>query len=179
MLGLLFGGMAVGPIIGGQLITSTGNLLSVFYISFVVHLVYLFITLFIIPESLKKEVMESNRKQSNPDTSDAPSTQLIWKYMTTTQRTSQILGGVFFFLTPLSVFLPRKTGNSQQKNWNLTFLAIAYGVITLLIGSYQFKFQYANYTFGWTSQELGYWLSVIGALRAIHLIILLPGMLLS
>ncbi|KAG8819268.1 hypothetical protein FRC19_009987, partial [Serendipita sp. 401] len=135
MLGLLFGGMAVGPIIGGQLITSTGNLLSVFYISFVVHLVYLFITLFIIPESLKKEVMESNRKQSNPVTSDAPSTQLIWKYMTTTQRTSQILGGVFFFLTPLSVFLPRKTGNSQQKNWNLTFLAIAYGVITLLIAS--------------------------------------------
>ncbi|KAG8830036.1 hypothetical protein FRC20_008509, partial [Serendipita sp. 405] len=175
MLGLLFGGMAVGPIIGGQLITSTGNLLSVFYISFVVHLVYLFITLFIIPESLKKEAMESNRKQSNPDTSDAPSTQHTWKHMTTTQRTRRVLSGVFFFLAPLSVFLPRKTGNSQQKNWNLTFLAIAYGIITLLIGSYQFKFQYANYTFGWTSQELGYWLSVIGALRAIHLIILLPA----
>ena len=44
-------------------------------------------------------------------------------------------------------------------------------------GSYQFKFQYASYVFGWSSEELGYWLSVIGVMRAIHLIVVLPGAL--
>ncbi|KAG8832236.1 hypothetical protein FRC17_001684, partial [Serendipita sp. 399] len=175
MLGLLFGGMAVGPVIGGLLITRTGNLLSVFYLSFIVHILYFFMTLTVVPESLTKEAMESNRKRANPEATDVPSDQQTWKHMNTLQRATKVFRVVFFFLTPLSVFLPQQVGNSQRKNWNLTLLAIAYGIVTLLIGSYQFKFQYANYTFGWTSQQLGYWLSVIGALRAIHLIFILPA----
>jgi len=53
-------------------------------------------------------------------------------------------------------------------------LAMSFGMMTLLMGSYQFKFQYATYAYGWTSQQLGYWLSTIGVVRALYLIVILP-----
>ena len=41
-------------------------------------------------------------------------------------------------------------------------------------GSYHFKFQYALKTFHWNSVQLGYWLSLVGFWRAVHLSIVLP-----
>jgi len=43
-----------------------------------------------------------------------------------------------------------------------------------IMGSYTFKFQFAASTFGWTSETLGYWLTLVGAARAVFLTLILP-----
>lgn len=177
LLGLLFCGVAVGPALGGVLISKTGDLLSVFYLSAALHATYFLCALFIVPESLTKRAAAANveaaRRKGEED-----AIKLARKQENMTpirKRMDQILRRVFFFFSPLSIFLPSKIPVSRRRDWNLTLLAISYGFVTLLMGSYQFKFQYASYVFGWGSQELGYWLTVIGILRAIHLIVILPA----
>jgi len=87
-------------------------------------------------------------------------------------------GRIFQFLTPLRIFFPSKaSGNNPSKitrDWNLSFLALAYGFAIMMIGSYPYKLQYASLTFGWTSEALGYWMSVVGISRALYLTLLLP-----
>jgi len=53
-------------------------------------------------------------------------------------------------------------------------MGITYGLMVSIMGSYTYKFQYAALTFGWTSETLGYWISLVGATRAIYLAAILP-----
>jgi len=41
-------------------------------------------------------------------------------------------------------------------------------------GSIAYIFQYATSTFGWTSETLGYWISLLGVTRALFLTVMLP-----
>ncbi|CAG7846393.1 SubName: Full=Uncharacterized protein {ECO:0000313/EMBL:CCA73304.1} [Serendipita indica DSM 11827] len=177
LLGLLFTGMACGPLIGAQLISWSGDLLSVFYLAALVHFTYLLLTIFILPESLTKERAAANTEQARKQAEDKKlrRQQEVWQDMSVVQRILRVLGHVFFFLEPLSIFVPRKRGPGGRRNWNLLIIAITYGCVALIVGSYQFKFQYANYVYGWTSQQLGTWLSIVGTLRAINLIVILPA----
>jgi len=56
----------------------------------------------------------------------------------------------------------------------LTMLVIAYGITISVMGSLQFKFQFAASAFGWTSEQIGYWLSLLGATRALVMAVILP-----
>jgi hypothetical protein len=47
-------------------------------------------------------------------------------------------------------------------------------LMIIIQGSYSYKFQYAQSTFGWTSENVAYWISLVGAARAIHLVVILP-----
>lgn len=191
-MGILFVGIAIGPTIGGLLISKTGDLLSVYYLAASIHFLYLVSMLFIVPESLSKEEMANNREAHAEEVKREMEKYRMrgsgfwYSFWVTTRR-------AFFFLKPLTVFLPKqRTGRQKGKNWNLTFLMISYSFVAMILvrasapirrtslkpncvqGSYQTKFQYASYTFGWTSQQLGYWLSTAGVLRATHLVIILP-----
>ena len=191
-MGLLFVGIAIGPTIGGLLISKTGDLLSVYYLAASIHFFYLLSMLFIVPESLSKEEMANNREAH---------AEMVKRELEKERRRG---GGfwyscwaatrsAFFFLKPMTVFLPKERASRQKgKNWNLTFLMFSYSFVAMIVvgasapihrmslrpicvqGGYQTKFQYATYTFGWTSQQLGYWLSTIGVLRATLLVIVLP-----
>ncbi|SRR5258706_11173643 len=191
-MGLLFVGIAVGPTIGGLLISKTGDLLSVFYLAASIHFLYLVSMLFIVPESLSKEEMANNRAAHAEEVKRGLEKERrrvsgFWYSCWVTTKKA------FFFLKPLTVFLPKKrAGRQKGKNWNLTFLMISYSFVAVILvrasalirrtplkpncaqGSYQTKFQYASYTFGWNSQQLGYWLSTAGILRATHLVVVLP-----
>ena len=64
MLGLLFCGMALGPTLGGLLISRTNNILSVFYAAATLHATYALLALFVVPESLTKERAKANAEQA-------------------------------------------------------------------------------------------------------------------
>lgn len=53
--GVLFGGIALGPLIAAYVIKATGTVLSVFYISLACHTIFFLFLAVIIPESLTKE----------------------------------------------------------------------------------------------------------------------------
>jgi len=85
----------------------------------------------------------------------------------------------FRFLSPLSIFWPHLDSKAnplkgRSRDWGLTLVVIAYGFIASLMGSQTTKFQYAASTFGWSSEILGYWLTLVGIARAAYLTVVLP-----
>lgn len=88
----------------------------------------------------------------------------------------RMLKKAFAFMSPLAVFAPARhetTEKTGKMDWSLTFLAAGYGFYTLVMvrssftsesrvrkahifnqASYQFKFQYAAATFGWSAEEV-------------------------
>jgi MFS family permease len=126
-LGLVFTGMALGPSIGSLMIGATGHVLSVFYMTTVVHFLFLLYVFFLMPESVTKEEMFAARGRYN-----------ALRPSSTENRLFGSLKRALSFLAPLSVFLPPITspGLSYKKckrDWNLTFIAGVYAFTILLM----------------------------------------------
>lgn len=88
------------------------------------------------------------------------------------------------FVSPLAEFLPtdvpvaRSAGMPSRplirKDWSLTFLALSLFVHTLSSGLFQLKYLYAEHVYDWTAEQLSYYISFLGAVRASYLLVLLP-----
>jgi MFS family permease len=122
-LGLVYIGMAVGPAFGGLLIRQSGDLLTVFYFAFAIHLSFACMVWFAIPESL------------------AP-TQLFRAKVAHSENKARTGSGVLAhlasFFAPLSLFMPVTvaTGDNplkRRRDWNLTLLAAAHGFVMMLM----------------------------------------------
>ncbi|KAJ7219467.1 major facilitator superfamily domain-containing protein [Mycena pura] len=168
--GLVFTGVGIGPTLGGLIVKFTGNLLSVFYLATAIHGSYAILSWTVLPESLATTRMQSARVQY------AESLRLLLEQEHTLAFRIQRL---FTFLKPLTIFFPEKDPSAnplkgRKRDWNLTLLAAAYGFTLSIMGSLSFKYQYLMKTFGWTSENVGYYLTIAGATRAVHLAILLP-----
>ncbi|GAA5930082.1 uncharacterized protein JCM15063_004710 [Sporobolomyces koalae] len=59
-------------------------------------------------------------------------------------------------------------------DWSLTKIAIGYSTYMMIIAIISVKLQYANYTFDWSAKEDGLFLSYIGVLRVVALVVFLP-----
>ncbi|KAJ9110259.1 hypothetical protein QFC19_001662 [Naganishia cerealis] len=89
---------------------------------------------------------------------------------------------MFSFLAPLSMFLPRdkvdtdglSRKKSSRKDWNLTFLIMSSFCMSTLMALLQLKGQFVIYSYGWTSTELGPYMTLMGVCRALVLVVLLP-----
>ncbi len=137
-LGLLFTGVAIGPLLGGLLIRFTKNFIIVFYISAIIHVTYALLVWFIIPESLSKADMLDARARH--------------KVANEEYLAAHAHGGVavffkrmFSFLTPLAIFLPvrvddGKPGKGQKRDWNLLFIVMSYGFVVSLMVSYHISY---------------------------------------
>ena len=62
-MGIVYGGIAVGPTLGGLMVKRTNNILSPFYFALGVHLLYALFVGFVIPESTN----EDNRREAKAD----------------------------------------------------------------------------------------------------------------
>ncbi|TDL13955.1 hypothetical protein BD410DRAFT_903178, partial [Rickenella mellea] len=75
------------------------------------------------------------------------------------------------------VFAPKMRGipgRPKKMDWSLTYLAIALFGYMLSTGIFQLKYLYAEHVYGWDAQQLSYYISLAGGLRAVHLLFLLP-----
>ncbi|KAF9469433.1 major facilitator superfamily domain-containing protein [Collybia nuda] len=160
-LGLIFTGMAIGPTLGSLLIRTTGQTISVFYAAGSAHLIYALAIWFVVPESRAF----ADRQISRAKYAAEGVAQAAWRRM-------------FGFLTPLAVFWPARPQNGSplkaRRDWSLLLLALSYGLTISIMGSYPYKFQYAAAAFGWSTEIIGYWVSLIGAARAVFLTVILP-----
>ena len=132
-LGLISTGLALGPTIGGLLIRFTGQTLSVFYLAGCLHFMYSLMVWFIFPESLTKGQMElAKARYAN----SLPANSGSGLYT----RIARIARRLFSFMMPLAILGPtekksRKTIKGRGKDWNLTLLAVAYGLTIAMIVS--------------------------------------------
>lgn len=135
-MGVLFVGIAVGPTIGGLLISKTGDLMSVYYLAASIHFFYLVSMIFIVPESLSKEEMANNQEAH---------AEMVKRELEKERRRGSgfwyscwaAIRTAFFFLKPLTVFLPKekRAGRRKSKNWNLTFLMFSYSFVAMILVS--------------------------------------------
>ncbi|CAK5264919.1 unnamed protein product [Mycena citricolor] len=164
-LGLVFTGLSAGPTAGGLLIKYTHNTLSVFYLTAAIHALYAFMTWFLLPESLSAAQMQASALQKKEREA-----ALARRERTLLFRVERM----FAFLQPLAVFFPERVPGKRGRDWNLMLLAAGYGLAISIMGSMSFKTQYLIATFHWTSENIGYLLTITGASRAFFLAILLP-----
>jgi len=127
-LGLVYIGMAIGPALGGLLIRQSGDLLTVFYYAFGNHFIFACMVWFVVPESLAPTQLSRAKAAYN-------------KGKTQTRRgISGIFATLTSFLAPLKLFIPVTvaTGSDplkRRKDWNLTLLAAAHGLVVMLVVS--------------------------------------------
>ncbi|KAF8134935.1 major facilitator superfamily domain-containing protein [Boletus edulis] len=186
--GVLFVGLALGPIIGAWLIRNPIPFLkvgqadhplqsvnSVFWVAICGSFVNLLLVLFVFPESLPASRRAVNRKGKHR----AIEGNHAWVVMRVLKS----------FISPLAVFLPTdvpvisSVGMPGQlrtrKDWSLTFLALSLFVHTLASGLFQIKYLYAEHVYDWAAEQLSYYISFMGAVRAFHLLVLLPSLLIT
>ncbi|KAH7919506.1 hypothetical protein BV22DRAFT_1040811 [Leucogyrophana mollusca] len=194
--GVLFTGLALGPVLGawaikhplpflrvGEITHPLQTVTSVFWIAIACSLLNLLLVLFVFPESLPPSRRAANAKGKGravdvPDVSDSKGSS-TWVGLRVLHN---------FFL-PLGVFLPAgvpvpsSPGSGSfgpmrtRKDWSLTFLALMLFVHMLASGLFQIKYLYAEHVYDWAAEQLSYYISFMGATRATHLLLLLPFVL--
>lgn len=127
-LGLVYIGMTIGPAFGGLLVRWSGNLLAVFYYAFVNHLFFASMVWFVVPESLAPTQLSRARAAYNESK----------------PRAGRGVGSLFArlasFFAPLKLFVPVTVATCdgllrRRKDWNLTLLAAAHGLVVMLVVS--------------------------------------------
>ncbi|KAJ7170735.1 major facilitator superfamily domain-containing protein [Mycena crocata] len=163
--GMVFVGLAIGPWIGGILLSFTDlGPYSLFYISVAIQLVLLIYIIFLFPESLQNKLQL--RQVITPVPGSIP------------RKSLKDLAKQFFaaLISPIAIFRPRTVhhGTAARKDYNLTLLGLALFLYIVSTAVYQLKYLYGEHTYLWTPAELGYYMSLLWFSRAINLLILLP-----
>ncbi|KAK9478554.1 major facilitator superfamily domain-containing protein [Lipomyces japonicus] len=170
--GVLYGGMAIGPTIASLMVNKTGSVITFFYFGVFLQLLFIFSVIFIIPESLPKEMkhnaQEVHRQKILAKRDNNNSSQNSWTF--NLKR--------FNFLKPLSAFYPND-GTRPIIKRNLVLLAVldcmavgnSYSELTAVL-------MYSEYAFKWSTVETGYYLTTIGICRVILLFLVLPNVVL-
>lgn len=166
MSGVSFLGLAFGPAIGAflmrhplfSLVATHPNspMTSVFQVAVFCSFVNLLL-LFVYPESLNTKQVEKGATISD---NNKPSEGFF-------KRLS----------SPLAIFLPKvKTVSNGRKHrdWNLPLLASGSFAALFTMGIYQIKYLYAEHIYNWSAEQLSYYISLVGTLRAIHLLLVMP-----
>ncbi|KAI0636728.1 major facilitator superfamily domain-containing protein [Trametes polyzona] len=169
LMGLLYFGMSVGPLLSGSIMRATHKLFPVFYTTTTIDAIVALFIWFIIPESLSPAAMQERRAaDAQQSASTGPG---FWSKL-------KRWGSAFDVISPLAVLLPKKIekpGKGQRMDWNLTTLGAAYGFGTLVLASVYQQLQYASLTFGWTSETINYWIGGINISKATYLVVIFPG----
>ncbi|KAI0723991.1 MFS general substrate transporter [Cerioporus squamosus] len=174
LMGLLFVGMSVGPLLSGYIMRTTSQLLPVFYATAAIDTTVTLAVWFIMPESLPRAEMQKHRAARDRRRATMGTGLAGWL---------KRVGSTFDVVSPLSILLPRKVehaGNKTSVDWNMTILGAAYGFGTFIQESgkaaiYQ-QIQYASSFFEWTSDIVSYWLGIMHIAKAVYLTLLFPGL---
>nr|VWO98033.1 MFS domain-containing protein [Ganoderma boninense] len=168
LMGLLFVGMSVGPILTGYIIQKTTEVLPIFYVTTIIDTLVSLAVWFIMPESLSATDMQEHRVRRQQRLQSMGSGMMGWL-----RRTA----GALDVVSPLAVLLPERTEHGDGKrsmDWSMTILGLAYGFGVFIQGSLVSQIQYVWVAFDWTSGVINYWLGAIHIAKAAYLTIMFP-----
>ncbi len=170
---VLFGGIAVGPILGGYIVKLTGKILNVFYIALGLHIAFFLFLLLVVPESVSKE-RQLVARQKKKDAIDSVETPLQDEFSYLVAFIRRFLKSVNL-LEPLSILWPTGEGTNPAVRWNLVLIAaVDTTMFGVAMGSLTVVLLYVELEFGWGSYETSIFVSVVNTCRAFALIVLLP-----
>ena len=161
--GMLFTGIALGPILAGFLMKWAGNIMIVFYVAVACHLYYISFLGFIVPESLTKERQLASREKVRKQ-SEA-----------TKHETWQTKLRSYNLFEPLWILRPRGPGSSPALRRNLSLLAaIDTTMFGVAMGTFNIILIYAKKMFRWDGFQSTIFLSSVNVVRVSVLIVVLP-----
>ncbi|OJD18771.1 hypothetical protein AJ78_01242 [Emergomyces pasteurianus Ep9510] len=168
--GVLFSGIALGPLIAGYLIKWTGNILIVFYCVLGCLVFFMLFMVFVVPESVSKARQQFNRENRGIG---------LFNF----QKVSHWSLGDFNplnLLKPLSILFPSPTGSHSGSSLrdlrvNLIILASIDAVIFGAgMGIMPIIVIYSEYIFGWGNFEASIFVSLVSSVRVVMLLVVLP-----
>ncbi|KAL8810942.1 MAG: hypothetical protein Q9223_001967 [Gallowayella weberi] len=167
--GVLFTGIALGPLVAGYIVKWTGTIVSVFYVAVGAHTFFALFVLLIVPESLTKERQKAARKKA--DSINASEGDSV-SWFTHTKNALRD----YNFLAPLKVLWPSGSGNNNAVRRNLVSIAavdtIVFGVA---MGSMTVVILYSEFQFAWGTYETSIFLSVVNVCRVTTLMVFFPA----
>ncbi|THH16571.1 hypothetical protein EW146_g4090 [Bondarzewia mesenterica] len=173
--GMLYVGLASGPWLNGIVLNVFGNstTATLFMLAIAIAITNLFFVLFVVPESLAPDRRLSHSPsylhERTPSLTRDKSAKAVVKRtfaLVTTQ-----------FLRPVALFVPRRLEGRRGRNWNLTLTGLTLFIYVLSIQVYNLKYLYVRHVYGWTSEQLGYYMSLLWITRAMTLLLILPAVL--
>ncbi|KIP10989.1 hypothetical protein PHLGIDRAFT_21891 [Phlebiopsis gigantea 11061_1 CR5-6] len=195
--GVFYLGFSIGPMLGAYLIrhpilaapspagrpvlhNGAPTVTSVFYVAAVCSFVNLLLVLFVFPESLTKRKSKAVGKVVD---------RIVVVPVPVVQAQGSIAidpavkGGLQRFLGPLEPLallapkkLPRPEGG-YRRDWSLTVLGFGLFMFLLATGIFQIKYLYAEHVYEWGAEQLSYYITLMGAVRAVHLLFVMPHLI--
>lgn len=166
--GCLYAGIGIGPVIAGVITKTSGQIITIFYITLACHCFFTLFVLFIVPESLPKaKQLVARQKMAYVEAAEASTTASGFASIPGFLRAS--------LLGPLAVLYPSGEGSSSALRRNVVLLAatdtIMFGVA---MGSITVVIIYSGFMFKWGTFESSVFVSVVNSLRVTVLLFFLP-----
>ncbi|KAI9752651.1 MAG: hypothetical protein M4579_005545 [Chaenotheca gracillima] len=174
--GCLFIGIAGGPLIAGYIIKLTGQLLSMFYIALGVHLLFMCVILFIVPESLSRRRQLAAREKHHINKVDEAEINLNdqRRFPSRSAKFIRTMKGANL-LAPLDILFPTGRGSSPKLRRNLLLLAaVDTTTFGVAMGSMTVVVIYSKFMFGWDTTQMATFVSIVNFGRVGMLMIALP-----
>lgn len=151
LIGACYAGSGLGPLLSAFIARSFGPV-SVFYAGIGVHLAFLMLVFFVIPESLVPAQMEAAQEQHTRE--------LVLHHATSGGLLADAKKAGLSIAEPLTVFLPSSWSfgipsvRLPSRSWELTIIAMAYLPDNLLTGAGAFYLQYGMALFAWGTPQV-------------------------
>ena len=164
LYGCLFTGIALGPLISAYVIKATGTLMTMLWVAFICHTVFIAFILLAVPESLSRRRRHAAQEKHR-----------IAKEETGSVSWLRTLREINLF-APLKILYPTGPGSDGAVRTNLLLLAsvdtiifgVAMGAMTIVI-------IYSEYLFDWTNLDTSIFVSVVNSCRVVVLFVILPS----
>ncbi|KAI9665178.1 MAG: hypothetical protein M1831_002188 [Alyxoria varia] len=169
--GSLFAGIALGPLISGKIVKATGSVLSVFYVCFICHAVFLALLGLAVPESLSKKRMYIAREKHAHENPAVP-----WQPTTLSSAWASVITFIKRFPAPLKILVPTGPGTSPALRKNLVLLStIDFLVFGIAMGALNVTIIYVRGQFHWDVDQQSTYISIVNIVRVLGLLTVLPG----
>lgn len=159
--GVLFTGMAIGPILAGFITKATGTPITSFWIMLIVHVFFVLFMLFICPESLSKRRQQHAREKHRLYKTDRPRDWI--------ESLREIN-----LIAPLKVLWPTAPGTKAIRRNLILLSSIDTLVFGVAMGSMTVTLIYIRQVFGWETFQSSMFLTVVNIARVFGLFIILP-----
>ncbi|OXV12048.1 hypothetical protein Egran_00191 [Elaphomyces granulatus] len=167
--GVLFTGIALGPLLAGVIIKQTHTVLNVFYAGVGCLLFFFLTVLFLIPDSVSKERRQVAHEKHR--------SKRLNKEGSTGWFSIHNLNPVNL-LTPLTILFQKDIGtgaaSTKVRNNIILLAAIDTAVFGVAMGTMQVIVYYAEYMYGWGNYESSIFVSFANSSRVVTLLVVLP-----
>ncbi|KAI0036850.1 hypothetical protein K488DRAFT_33838, partial [Vararia minispora EC-137] len=180
MQGMLYVGLSVGPWVNGAILNFVpgSSNETLFATAVGIALAHIAFIIFVLPESLplhsRYPSMVSTISQGDVSPAERSRERKVPGH-TFIRRIMYFLKALLF--EPIAIFFPQPLEGRKAFDWNLTLTGVAVFIYVLSIQVYNLKYLYVKHVYGWNSEYLGYYMSLLFVTRAINLLLLLPAVL--